>query len=393
MSGIVSMESGYSAAPVPRAARLTPSSPGAIASIGYHGPGRLLEPHDQRGGFVPRNGKPLDQQKIGRIVFGLWGSEPGEQVVVCRIGEEAYEIHCHGGAMASTQILEDLRRGGCTIISGFEFVSADEGAWEGDFMLALSQAPTNAALDYLLGQREAWRHFRDEFRRRVRESTTAGGEWLRGPLTHVKFAEHLSQPYRVAFLGRPNVGKSSLLNALLGYQRAIVHHLPGTTRDVIHGETGIAGWPFLLFDTAGIRETTDRIEAEGIARARASVSEADGILLVLDLSVPLTDEDRALLEAHPKAIRVFNKLDLPAVWTPKGECLDGISVSARSERGLDELLKEIAARVILPVPSMGEAVLFAPRLITLLKELTEFPPEGRDAQWTAACERLWEGLE
>ena len=104
--------------------------------------------------------------------------------------------------------------------------------------------------------------------------------------------------WRVVLAGRPNVGKSRLLNALTGYDRAIVDATPGTTRDVVTARTALDGWPVELADTAGLRPSDDPIEASGVALARARQGEADLVLVVLDRSEPLTDIDRAIVAEH-----------------------------------------------------------------------------------------------
>ena len=117
---------------------------------------------------------------------------------------------------------------------------------------------------------------------------------------------------RVTLAGRPNVGKSSLLNALLGEEKAIVTALPGTTRDPVSGEMTLNGIRILLTDTAGMRETEEEVEKIGVARSRKAMEEADAVLLVLDGSMPLQPEDAALLERLPeRAALVINKQDLP----------------------------------------------------------------------------------
>jgi tRNA modification GTPase len=128
-------------------------------------------------------------------------------------------------------------------------------------------------------------------------------------------ARLLSTGLRVAICGQPNVGKSSLLNALLGEERAIVTEIPGTTRDLIEGSITLSGCVIRLTDTAGIRETDDPVEKIGVERARRAVEEADVLLAVLDMSRPLTEEDKALLmllKTRTGCI-VLNKSDLPPV--------------------------------------------------------------------------------
>ena len=110
--------------------------------------------------------------------------------------------------------------------------------------------------------------------------------------------------------GRPNVGKSSLMNALAGHGRSIVHHAPGTTRDAVTLTTAIDGWPVELCDTAGLRPAGDALESAGIERAQERLARADLVVLVCDQSMPWSAEDQALLDQWPEAVLVHNKCDL-----------------------------------------------------------------------------------
>ena len=123
----------------------------------------------------------------------------------------------------------------------------------------------------------------------------------------------LRRGIRAAIVGRPNAGKSSLLNQLLGRDRAIVSHLPGTTRDTIEETANIRGLPVVFIDTAGLRESHDEIEREGIRRSHESLAQAELILHVFDASEPLTEADKHYLEefSSKKRILVRNKTDLP----------------------------------------------------------------------------------
>jgi tRNA modification GTPase len=123
----------------------------------------------------------------------------------------------------------------------------------------------------------------------------------------------LREGVSVVLIGRPNVGKSSLMNALVGRETAIVTEIPGTTRDAIRDTIDLEGIPFHLIDTAGLRETDDPVEKIGIARTRAAVAAADLALLLLDCRTGETPEDRAIVESLPPAlrvVRVYNKIDL-----------------------------------------------------------------------------------
>lgn len=153
---------------------------------------------------------------------------------------------------------------------------------------------------------------------------------------------------RTAIIGRPNAGKSSLLNALLQEERAIVTDVPGTTRDTIEEAVHISGVSLLLMDTAGLRETDNKVEQIGIERARASMEKADLILAVIDGSSPLDEEDKEILHSlvGKKAIVILNKYDLTPevkaedIWEIAGH-VPVVSLSARYGSGMDELRDEL----------------------------------------------------
>ena len=156
---------------------------------------------------------------------------------------------------------------------------------------------------------------------------------------------------RVTLCGRPNAGKSSLLNALLGEDRAIVTAIPGTTRDVVTGQLMLGGCEIHLTDTAGLRETDDPVEMIGVKRSGRAMEQADVVLAVLDASEALADDDRAMLAklAPEDTIILLNKGDLPAKITPDeaGKALPGamvMQVSAAKADTLAPLKRELAAR-------------------------------------------------
>jgi tRNA modification GTPase len=149
----------------------------------------------------------------------------------------------------------------------------------------------------------------------------------------------------VVIVGRPNVGKSSLFNALAGAERAIVTDVPGTTRDALTERVDIGGIPVTLVDTAGLRDARDAIEAEGVERARQARRIAALSVVVLDRAEPLTRADRAVLkEAAPPRVLVANKADRPLAWSPAESALNGepvLDVSARTGQGLDALRQTV----------------------------------------------------
>ena len=159
----------------------------------------------------------------------------------------------------------------------------------------------------------------------------------------------LNRGVRCALVGRPNAGKSSLLNALVGYERAIVTDIPGTTRDTVEETVELGGVPLRLVDTAGLRQSDDPIERLGVERSRAAMEEAELLLVLWDRSAPLQEEDRALLDralSLAPTILVWTKKDLPPANT--GETgLDpmppAVALSARTGEGLEELSQAVEA--------------------------------------------------
>lgn len=153
----------------------------------------------------------------------------------------------------------------------------------------------------------------------------------------------LREGLRIAIVGRPNVGKSSLLNRLLQTDRAIVSNIPGTTRDIIEEQMTLDGIPLVLNDTAGLRDTEDYVEQIGVKRSRAILEDAELVLVVLDSASPLTDEDRKLLAAvknRPHLV-LLNKSDLaPALSREEVEALSGgdvLSLSVKDGAGMDQV--------------------------------------------------------
>jgi tRNA modification GTPase len=158
----------------------------------------------------------------------------------------------------------------------------------------------------------------------------------------------LRRGIRAAIVGRPNAGKSSLLNQLLGQDRAIVSPIPGTTRDTIEETANIRGLPVVFIDTAGLREARDEIEAEGIRRSRESLAQAELILHVLDASEPLTHSDEKYLDefAAKKRIVVCNKTDLPTKLNlPASVSAPVVKVCCLSGQGIEVLKDMIKAFV------------------------------------------------
>ncbi|MDQ4123171.1 MAG: tRNA uridine-5-carboxymethylaminomethyl(34) synthesis GTPase MnmE [Acidobacteriota bacterium] len=157
----------------------------------------------------------------------------------------------------------------------------------------------------------------------------------------------LREGLKVALVGRPNVGKSSIFNSLIGQERAIVTEIPGTTRDSLRESLSVNGIPISLFDTAGVRESTDKVETIGVERTRRAIADADLVIVVLDGSLPLQDEDFEVLRATEENLRMIaiNKTDLnfgfDSTIIPAGDKI--VRISAKTGSGLDLLRKELIA--------------------------------------------------
>jgi tRNA modification GTPase len=153
----------------------------------------------------------------------------------------------------------------------------------------------------------------------------------------------------VAIVGRPNVGKSTLLNALLSEERAIVTPIPGTTRDTIEEDASLGGIPVRWIDTAGLRDAEHPVEAEGVRRTRGAIDRADLLLLLVDASEPRHREDDEVLnlDRSVPSLLILNKSDLPTAWddVPEGTWLATLRVSAKHGVGIEALREEILSAV------------------------------------------------
>lgn len=179
----------------------------------------------------------------------------------------------------------------------------------------------------------------------IREKTTEFEALLTNLLKTARCGKILREGISTAIIGRPNVGKSSLLNNLLREEKAIVTDIEGTTRDVIEEYVNINGVPLKLVDTAGIRETEDIVERIGVERSRKALKEADLVLLVLNASEPLTDQDRQLLEISQDSNRIIllNKVDLPQQIELDEIPADHIKISVLKNQNINQIEDRINA--------------------------------------------------
>jgi tRNA modification GTPase len=367
------------------AALLTPPGRGAVATVVVAGPqaSRALERL-----FQSARDRPWAEYAIDEIAFGRWLAS-GEEVVVCRRAADRIEIHCHGGSAAAEAILTSLAGQGCQVIDAIAWLRHEQpDRLAADAMAALSQTRTARTAAILLDQQAG------ALRRELRSILAAldagdlpqAAAYLQMLQTRAAVGRHLVEPFRVVLAGPANVGKSTLINALLGYRRSIVCDQPGTTRDVVTATTAMDGWPVELADTAGLRELPETfdvgVERQGLIRTLEQAAAADVVLLVFDASGPGTSVD-ALLAAvdvpafdHRSPLIVYNKCDLSE--TPPVDGPPGILVSARTGAGLSELLETIAGRLVPKPPTAGAGVPFLPEHVAAIE---------RAQAWLAADDR------
>jgi tRNA modification GTPase len=366
------------------AAISTPIGEGALAVIRLSGRGALsVLDRIFAGTIAPENFVPL------RVVFGKVYDAAGkvDEVLVTYFraprsytGEDVVEISCHGGILVSRRVLDLLLAAGARMANPGEFTQRAFLNGKMD----LTQA--EAVMDLIRAQTElALRAANEQLAGHLGTELTDIRELLLTTLAHVEayidFPDEQIDPdtgktlldrilglenrldrllatadqgrvlrngLRTVIYGAPNVGKSSLLNLLLGYDRAIVSEVPGTTRDTIEEVINVRGIPVRLIDTAGARESTDLLESEGIRRTQQQVQQADLVIQVVDASRPSSD-----LEGFDgrNSVLLLNKSDLGV--HPQWREFDGVRFSCKERVGLEDLNQAIWDRV------MGEKVKLA----------------------------------
>jgi tRNA modification GTPase len=286
--------------------------------------------------------------------------------------EDVVEITCHGGLLPAKLVLDTILESGARLAEPGEFsrraflngrIDLAQAEAVADLIhsrTGLALAAANEQLAGKLSQRinqlrddlvkmlahvEAHIDFPDEdiapetkcqLIRRMEQAAAFMDELLRT----ADEGQILRRGIRAAIVGRPNAGKSSLLNQLLGHERAIVSPVPGTTRDTIEETANIRGLPVIFIDTAGLREAGDQIEVEGIRRSHESLARAELILHVLDSSEPLTPEDERHLAdfSGRKRLLVCNKVDLPRrLELTAGHSVAPVDVSCATGHGIESL--------------------------------------------------------
>ncbi|MBE6989684.1 MAG: tRNA uridine-5-carboxymethylaminomethyl(34) synthesis GTPase MnmE [Ruminococcaceae bacterium] len=378
------------------AAIATPQLPSAIGILRLSGPDTrcLLERV-----FRAKNGRSMADQPRRAMVYGDLLDREGRIIdhVLCVLfpgpdsytGEDCAELHCHGSPVVLNEGLAALFAAGARQAKGGEFTRRAFLNGRMDLLQAeavadlvdaeTAEAARNAALQLsgnlsrgvdgiyddlmaLLSRFYAVVDYPDEdidedSREQMLDTLRRAENRLAELQATFSRGQVLKTGVPAVILGRPNVGKSSLLNALAGYDRAIVTDVAGTTRDTVEEKIRVGHVLLRLIDTAGIRSAADAVEAQGVARSRDAARQASLALLVLDGSGPLTDEDEAAIavaEAVPHLLVAVNKSDLPR-RIDVGRLADRfdhvVSVSAKTGEGLAILTDAIAALY----PAGGEA--------------------------------------
>ena len=337
--------------------------------------------------------KQLEEQKTHTIHYGhIVDPKSGEvydevMVSVLRAPktftrEDIVEINCHGGIVAINRVLQLVLRMGARLAEPGEFtkrafLNGRIDLSQAEAVMDLIRAKTDKSMQLAMRQLDGQlSHLIQNLRQEIlntlaqvevnidypeyddveemtlqllREKTQQVLQGIRALLNTASQGKILRDGLKTAIVGRPNVGKSSLLNVLLREEKAIVTDIAGTTRDTIEEYVNVRGVPLQLIDTAGIRETDDIVEKIGVERSRKALKEADFVLLLLNHSETLQEEDIRLLETTKgmKRIILFNKTDLPSKLStediaPYAKEEEIVTTSMLNKEGIDQLEEKIA---------------------------------------------------
>ena len=340
--------------------------------------------------FRPKNGKDIKDMKTYTMRYGhiidINSEELIDEVIISYMkgprsftAEDTVEINCHGGVTSTNKVLETVIKAGARLAEPGEFtkraflngrIDLSQAEAVMDLITAKTELAMKSALmqsngslsqrigklnEYLLNVLALIEYavdFTEDDEEidptipiRVRESLEKAHEDIEKLLKSADEGKIIRDGLSLAIVGKPNVGKSSLLNVLLKEKRAIVTDIAGTTRDVIEEYINLDGIPVKIIDTAGIRETEDIVEKIGVEKSREKIDEADLVLLVLDSSRELDKEDKEIIEAvkNKKSIVILNKIDLDSKIDNSilNNFENIIKISAKEDIGIDGLKNEI----------------------------------------------------
>ena len=366
--------------------------------------------------FKPNNGKPLCDAPNRKLIMGSLLDKQGRVIDACLAvytrgphsytGEDIVEFHCHGSPAVLAAGLEALYLAGAKPAKRGEFtkrafMNGQLALTQAEAVIDLIEAETAEAAANAAGQVEGvlqkkltpvydnltdlCSHFHavldypdediDDFGLRNYETTLkSDANALNGLLQTYGQGRIIKQGVSAAIVGKPNVGKSSLLNALAGYERVIVTEIAGTTRDTVEETVMVGKTRLRLIDTAGIRDTTDKIEAMGVERSKAAVENADLVLFVCDGSQPLSDEDLEVINFcadHPNAIALINKSDLGNKVLPSDlPFMTIIHICAKTGEGLD-LLADVVDELFAGNTPCDGSILTNPRQFDAIRRAYE----------------------
>ena len=335
--------------------RLTAAGRGAIAVVEVRGVGAAKKIESI---FQPFNGRPFGDCLQRKLVYGTW-MPTGEDVVVCVLPNDRFEVHCHGGTAAVDSVVAALAEQGAVEKSSEKLQNyVGQDWWRSEVWQALPDATTAKTASLMLRQL----HLLPAAIARIEETlgrgdSVAAAGMMDQMLKWSDFGVSLTQVPSVVLCGQPNVGKSSLINALVGFQRAIVHESAGTTRDVVSQRTAVDGWPIELSDTAGLRNAQGTVEGIGIENARQTIESARLVIGVFDASRPWSETDQSLLEDLNCDIVIHNKSDRSDSRAANGakEANDGtrppgLATSATQNQGIEQMISLIAAKLVPELP-------------------------------------------